>query len=247
MTRSLRYASALLSASLLGGAVSHAAFVPAPDPGKAPHPSPLRPEEEQARFTLPPGFEIELVASEEQGAGKAVTVTWDDAGRMWTGTALEYPIDANEQPKEAQELYNSRGRDKVLVFDDPYQPGPATPRVYADGLAITEGVLPTREGVLASHGPEVLLLKDTDHDGKADQREVVLSGFGVEDSHLLPHQFERVPGGWFYLAQGAFNYSNVKTRDGKLHKFDHTRLARFTLDGMKFEDITCGLATSGGW
>src|SRR6476469_8067813 len=56
----------------------------------------------------------------------------------------------------------------------------------------------------------------------------------------MPHQFTRAPGGWFYLAQGAFNYSKVLTKDGRIHQFDQTRLARFTVDGMKFEDLTSG-------
>jgi len=217
-----------------------AAFVPAPEPGAASAPSPLAPSAQQAQFRLPPGFEIELVSSEEQGVGKPITVAWDDAGRMWTMTALEYPVDANESAKEAEALYKSHARDKVFVFDRPYEPGPVTPRVFADGLAIPSGILPTKEGLLVQHGREVVLLKDTDNDGRADRRDVILSGFGIEDSHLLPHQFMRAPGGWFYLAQGAFNYSKVKTRDGREHRFDQTRLARFTLDGMKFEDITCG-------
>lgn len=231
-------ASALCAAWLIPDAP--AAFIPAPEPGPASAPSPLIPSAQQAQFRLPPGFEIELVSSEEQGVGKPITVAWDDAGSMWTMTALEYPVDANESAKEAEALYKSHARDKVLVFDDPYAPGPVTPRVFADGLAIPSGILPTKDGVLVQHGHDLLLMKDTDGDGRADRREVLLTGFGIDDSHLMPHQFMRAPGGWYYLAQGAFNYSKVKTRDGQEHRFDQTRLARFTLDGMKFEDITCG-------
>ena len=37
-------------------------------------------------------------------------------------------------------------------------------------------------------------LKDTDGDGKADHREVILSGFGTEDTHHIVHTFQVGPG-----------------------------------------------------
>jgi len=74
-------------------------------------------EREIATFKVPEGFEVELVASEKEGVGKPITMAWDHSGKMWTMTALEYPVDANESPDIAKELYASRARDKVLVFE----------------------------------------------------------------------------------------------------------------------------------
>lgn len=234
----MRY-SALLGAVCGASLLSAAEFVGAPEPTGTPS-SPAIPEEQRKRFTLPPRFEIELVASEEQGVGKPITVAWDNQARLWTITALEYPLDGNEQPEAAKALYAKGGQDKVLVIDDPYARTPQQPRVFADGLAMPMGVLPYKDGAIVGHGPDVLFIRDTDGNGKADRREVILTGFGIQDSHLMPHQFTRAPGGWFYLAQGAFNYSRVITKDGREHKFDQTRLARFTVDGIKFEDLTSG-------
>ena len=145
---------------------------------------PVSAEEEKSRFTLAPGFEIELVVSEDiaAGIGKFVTVDWDQHGNLWTMTALEYPVDGNENPAAARELYASKARDKVLVYDrDPKSPtGYASKaRVFADGLAIPLGILPYKNGVYVQHGTEIVFLSDTDGDGKADKREVILSGFGV--------------------------------------------------------------------
>ncbi len=230
---------ALLLAVGCSSLLAAAEFVGAPNPSAAAT-SPVTPSEQQQRFSLPPGFEIELVSSEEQGIGKPITVAWDDAARLWTITALEYPLDGNEQPDAARALYEKGGRDRVFVIDDPYSGKPEAPRVFADNLAMPMGVLPYKDGALVGHGPDVLFIRDTDDDGKGDRRELILTGFGIQDSHLMPHQFTRAPGGTFYLAQGAFNYSRVVTRDGREHKFDQTRLARFTIDGMKFEDLTSG-------
>ncbi len=214
-----------------------AKFVPPAEPAKAAKASPLTAEEELASFTLPPGFEIELVAKEEPGIGKFITVDWDQKGRMWSMTALEYPVDGNENAAQAKALYDNPGKDKVVVFDTPSAPGVQKPRVFAEGFAIPEGILPYKDGCYIQHGPNIELLHDTDGDGKADKTEVILSGFGVQDSHLFPHQFTRAPGGWIWMAQGAFNYGKVKTTTGKETQFDQTRMAKFRPDGSDF-DIT---------
>ncbi len=217
-----------------------AIFTPAKAPEKAAKASPLSAEEERASFTLPPGFEIELVAKEEEGIGKFITVDWDQRGRMWSMTALEYPVDGNENAAQAKALYENPGKDKVIVFDTPFAPGAQRPRVYAAGLAIPEGILPYKDGCYVQHGPNVELLRDTDGDGKADKKEIILSGFGVQDSHLFPHQFTRAPGGWMWMAQGAFNYGKVKTTKGDEKQFDQTRMAKFRPDGSDFEITSQG-------
>jgi putative membrane-bound dehydrogenase-like protein len=201
------------------------------------------PAEEQASFIVPEGFEVELVEAEEPGIAKFVATSFDQQGRLWTMTALEYPVDGNENPAAANALYANPGKDKVLVYDrDPASPTGFVrkPRVFAEGLAIPLGILPYKNGVYVQHGHDIVFLSDTDGDGKADKREVILTGFGVQDSHLFPHQFTRAPGGWMWMAQGAFNYSKV-LRPGqpaeKAIKFDQTRMARFRPDGTQF-DIT---------
>ncbi|MFZ9201307.1 MAG: PVC-type heme-binding CxxCH protein [Opitutales bacterium] len=197
-------------------------------------------EEQQRMFRLPEGFEIELFAKESDGFGKFILLIFDQKGRAWSSTALEYPVDANENPAAAEALYKSHARDKVLVFDQPFGPGPHAPRTYADGLAITEGVLPYRDGAVVQHGQDVVFLRDTNGDGRSDRREVLLTGFGVQDSHLFPHQFTRAPGGWFWLAQGAFNSGKVITSKGEAVDFPGTRMARFRPDGSRFEPTCVG-------
>ena len=197
-------------------------------------------EEQRKLFHLPEGFEIELFAQESPGFGKFVLLVFDQQGRAWSSTALEYPVDANETPAAAEALYKSKARDKVIVFDRPFAGGVQEPRVFADGLAIPEGVLPYRDGAIVQHGHDIVFLRDTDGDGQADKREVLLTGFGVQDSHLFPHQFTRAPGGWFWLAQGAFNSGKVTTTKGETVDFPSTRMARFRPDGSFFEPTSTG-------
>ena len=218
-----------------------------PAPKSRPKPGPLTPEEEKSTFQIAPGFTAELVASEDQGVGKAITVVWDAAGRMWTTTAREYPVDANESKEAAEALFAKGGTDQALVFDSPYGPGPHTPRVFAEGLVIPLGILPWKDGALIQYGHEIRHYHDTNNDGKADRFDSILTGFGIQDSHLFPHQFERMPGGWIALAQGLFNYSDVKRPDGKPFTngkssvpFKQCKLARMKPDGSNFDILAHG-------
>lgn len=232
------------------GAKNAVPGVTAPQPGdKASYnggPSGAKtPEEEMATFTLPPGFEAQLVASEDvpNGIGKFVPLAFDQKGALWTTTALEYPVDGNENPAAADALYASHAKDKVLIYDrDPKSPtGYASkPRIFADGLAIPLGVLPYKKGCYVLHGHDIVFMEDINGDGKADKTTVILTGFGVQDSHLFPHQFTRAPGGYIWMAQGAFNYGTVRRPiepPEKAVQFDQTRMARFRPDGSGF-DIT---------
>ena len=219
---------------------------PAPSKNQAPAGS-LTPEAQMKTFQLPEGFSVELVSSEKQGTEKPITVAWDRHGKMWTMTATEYPLDANENKEAAEALYAAGGKDRILVFDEPNAAEVQTPRIFAEGLAIPLGILPMMDGVLAQYGTQIRRYIDDNKDGKADRHEVVLEGFGIQDSHLFVHQFERTPGGWIHLAQGAFNSSEVR-RPGGLKfddgvgsvTFNNCKLGRFKPDGSLFHAQTAG-------
>jgi putative membrane-bound dehydrogenase-like protein len=200
-------------------------------------------------FHLPEGYQIELVAQESEGIGKFISVYFDQRGRLWTQTALEYPVDANENPAVAEALYQGKGLDKVLVYprESLNQPLPANgltnPTIFAKDLAIPLGILPWGPGdaCYTLHGHDLLLLTDNDGDGSADQREVILTGFGVQDSHLFPHQFTRAPGDWIWMAQGLFNQSEVKQPGSEATvAYPQCSMARMRPDGSQFEVTSTG-------
>ncbi len=66
------------------------------------------PEAERAGFHLPPGFVIELVASEPQ-IGKPMNLAFDARGRLWVSSTVEYPFPAAE---------GTTPRDRVLILSD---------------------------------------------------------------------------------------------------------------------------------
>ncbi|MCX6839235.1 MAG: DUF1080 domain-containing protein [Verrucomicrobia bacterium] len=205
--------------------------------------------EQQKLFHLPEGYEIELVVQESEGLGKFISVYFDQRGRLWTQTALEYPVDSNENPAAAEAVYAGKGKDKVLVYPRESLNGkiPAggltNATVFADGLAIPLGILPWGAGdsCYVQHGHDLKLYKDTNGDGKADTFDVILTGFGVQDSHLFPHQFTRAPGGWIWMAQGLFNNSQVrKPGSDVVVDWPKCSMARMRPDGSEFEVISTG-------
>jgi putative heme-binding domain-containing protein len=161
---------------------------------------PYSPEEAIEAMTVPPGFAVELVAS-EPNIVNPIAMTFDDRGRIWITESVEYPR------KEA-----GHGRDRVKVLEDTDGDG-AVDRftVFADGLSIPTGIAVGYGGVWVLNAPDLLFFRDHDGDGKADQREVVVTGFGRADTHELPSTLTWGPDGWLYGLNGVFNPSRVKS------------------------------------
>ena len=200
------------------------------------------------QFVLPEGFSIELVTSEAQGVEKPVALSFDAAGRLWTMTATEYPLDTNDKQNadEARRKWQEGGKDRVLVIDQPLGPGPHTPRVFADGLVMPMSVLPYKDGAIVAHGPEMLLLQDTNGDGKADERKVLLKGFGIQDSHTMAHHLMWLPDGSIFTAQGVLDSGGITDAEGKTVAFNYGKFASFQPDGSGFRIIGAGLNNTWG-
>ena len=160
------------------------------------------PASELASFQIAPGFEVNLFASETNGVVKPIQIRFDARGRLWVIGSTVYPlIEPGQQPN-----------DKVLVLEDTNHDGRADKTtVFADGLMIPTGLEVTGDGAYVGHGTELLFLKDNDGDGKADERRVVLRGFGTGDNHQNINSFMWGDGGELFMCQGLHIRSHVET------------------------------------
>ncbi len=199
------------------------------------------PEEQLSGFRLPEGFVIENVSHEGLGAIKPVSLNFDDAGRLWTQTAAAYPVE--NKPK----TFELEGDDKVLVFPTPHLQQPQKPEVFAEGLVMPLSVLPHNDGVHVINGTHILRFRDTDGDGKADQKTVLMSGFDVKDSHTSIHQLTWGPGNWIYFSQGVLNSGTVTTADGEKIPFNQALMARYRPDGTGLNIIGEGMNNVWAW
>ena len=171
-------------------------------------PGPAVPADEAARrMTVPPGFTVEVVASEPDLVNP-VAMCFDERGRVWVTESLEYP---RQSP--------GPGRDRIKILEDTDGDGRADKfTVFADGLNIPSGIAVGAGGVWVANAPDILFLKDTDGDGRADTREVVVTGFGRFDTHELPNSLSWGPDGWLYGWNGVFNPAHI-VHQGKTHDF----------------------------
>jgi putative heme-binding domain-containing protein len=160
------------------------------------------PATELASFAIAPGFDVKLFASEKDGVIKPIQIRFDARGRLWVIGSTVYP---QPQPGEVP-------NDKVLVLQDTDGDGTCDKAtVFADGLMIPTGLEFGDGGVYVGHGSELLFFQDTDGDLKADQRRVVLRGFGTGDNHQNINSFLFGPGGELWFCQGLHTHSSVET------------------------------------
>jgi putative heme-binding domain-containing protein len=221
-----------------------AAGHPAPPPPPPPPPDPgakadLTPEQQLASFVPREGFEVSLVASEADGVVKPVQVRFDARGRIWLCCIPTYPqIEPGAKPS-----------DFILVGEDTDADGRYDRWTrFAEGLMMPMGLEFGDGGVYVCESTRIVHLRDTDGDGKADERRLVLAGFGTGDSHQLINSMVWSPDGDLWFAQGLHVISRVETPWGlsRLEKAGVWRLnpRRLQLQGF-FNQAAAGANTWG--
>src|ERR1051325_8644179 len=132
-------------------------------PGQ-PSSSPLTPQEALATFHFSDeNLLIELVAAEPEVVSP-VAIAWDADGRLFVAEMQDYPNATNGGRIRLLEDRNADGHYERAT-------------IFADKLPFPNGVLAWNGGVLVTTAPDILFLKDTNGDARADERRVVLTGF----------------------------------------------------------------------
>ena len=186
---------------------------------------PLSPEESAAHLVLRPGFEVKLFAAEPDVA-KPICLAWDERGRLWVAETFDYP---NELQKPGE------GRDRIKICEDTDGDGRADKfTVFAEKLSIPTSIVFANGGILVSQAPDTLFLKDTNGDDKADLRQVLFTGWGVNDTHAGPSNLRHGLDNWIW---GTVGYSGFDgTVGGRQLKFGQG-VFRFKPDGSVLEFI----------
>ncbi len=165
-------------------------------------------EEALSTFTMAPGYEVSLFASEQEFPDLAnpVQMSFDNRGRLWVGVMPSYP---HYKPGD------TKPDDKLIILEDTDGDFKADKQTtFADGLHLTIGFEFAPEGVYVSQGTHLKLLMDEDGDDRADREEIILSGFDDHDTHHAISAFSADPSGAIYMAEGVFLHTNVETAYG---------------------------------
>ncbi|MCF3649388.1 PVC-type heme-binding CxxCH protein [Synoicihabitans lomoniglobus] len=149
---------------------------------------------------LQPGFAAELIAAEPD-VHQPIAFAIGPRGRLWVAEAYSYP--SKRAPGE--------GRDRITIFEDTNGDGAFDSRkVFAEGLNLVSGLEVGFGGVWVGAAPELLFIPDRDGDDRPDcPPEVLLDGWGYQDTHETLNSFTWGPDGWLYGLQGVFTQSHV--------------------------------------
>ena len=141
-------------------------------------------------------------------------------GRLWVVEMGDYPRgNPADPPVPADQRHNPwegppGGTIKVLTDEDgDGRYDSAT--TFLDGLSFPNGVYPWQDGVLISAAPDILFARDTDGDGKADERQALYTGFVEANPQHRVSGFTLGPDGWLYLAMGEGNRAITSTKTGE--------------------------------
>ena len=131
----------------------------------------LSPEDALKTFYMPPGYRIELVASEPL-IQEPVAMDWDTEGRLW----------AVEMPGFMADITGSNEHEpigRVVVLEDSNGDGRMDKRtIFADGLVLARSLKVLDRGVLVAEPPNVWLMHDTNGDLRMDTKELITNQYG---------------------------------------------------------------------
>ena len=187
---------------------------------------PSSPQESLSKIHIRDGFRVELFASEPQIADP-VEMIFDQHGRIFVVEMPDYPY------KPDVDKANSR----VRMLEDQDGDGVIDQSViFADGLMEATSILPWKDGLIVTSAPDILYLKDTDGDGKADSKEVLFTGFFDQNPETQITNLRYGVDNWIYAA----NFGKEGTISSPLAP-DHPTVDvlradfRFRLDPIRFE------------
>ncbi|HXE81470.1 MAG TPA: PVC-type heme-binding CxxCH protein, partial [Vicinamibacterales bacterium] len=159
------------------------------------------PSEAVRAMKLPKGFRAHLFAGEPD-VRQPIAFAIDDRGRLWVAEAYAYPV------RQAE----GQGKDRILVFEDKDGDGRFDRRtIFADDLNLVSGIEIGFGGVWVGAAPYLLFIPIADGDTPtpAGPPQVLLDGWGYEDTHETLNSFIWGPDGWLYGAHGVFTHSHV--------------------------------------
>ncbi len=213
------------------------------------------PATELASFKLAPGFEVNLWATEKDGVVKPIQMRWDERGRLWVIGSATYPQimpgeEANDKVIILEDTDGDGRADRSTVFADGLMiptgleiapPGAqgSGGRGQESGKTSAANLTPdsrplTPAAAYIGEGTKLWLMTDRDGDGKADERQVVLRGFGTGDNHQNINSFRWSPSGELVFCQGLHANSRVETPWG-VTRLDQAGIWRFRLREQRLD------------
>lgn len=160
----------------------------------------LKAQQAIEEMILPDGFNVTVFASEPD-VRQPIAMALDDRGRVWIAEAYQYP----------ERSEKGTGNDRILIFEDSDGDGRFDKStVFAEGLNLISGLEVGFGGVWVGAAPYLMFIPDRDGDDVPDSEpQILLDGWGYQDTHETLNAFTWGPDGWLYGCHGVFTHSRV--------------------------------------
>jgi len=179
----------------------------------------LSAEDSLAKINVPEGFEVNVFADETMfpALNNPVQMQVDAKGRLWVACWGTYP--KWEPLKEMN--------DSLLILPDENRDGVADKAIEFAKVHNPLGFAFWGGGVIVVSQPDILFLKDTTGDDKADLRIVLLQATGSGDTHHAANNLIIGPDGGLYWQSGIFLQHNYENPWGPALTIDRSGMYRF--------------------
>ncbi len=183
-------------------------------------------------FTLPDGFEIELVAGTNL-APRPINASFDEQGRLYVTDSSG----SNDKPDK--QLIDKPHR--IVRLEDTDGDGRFDKQVvFADKMMFPEGCLWHDGSLYVAAPPSIWKLTDTNNDGVADVRVEWFQGKTLTGCANDLHGPYAGPDGWIYWCKGAFAKQTYTLPNGKEFTTRASHIFRARPDGTGVEPVMTG-------
>ncbi len=166
----------------------------------------LSPADSMKTMVLPPGYRLELVASEPM-IQEPVAIDWDTSGRMWV---IEMPGYMEDMPATTE--LQPTGR--ISILEDTNDDGRMDKKtVFLDKLVLPRSLKVLERGALIAEPPNLWLARDTNGDMVADTKDLVTSSYGQPAANVEHNENSLLWAldNWMYTSEGT---TLLRLKDG---------------------------------
>ncbi|MBS1787004.1 MAG: c-type cytochrome [Acidobacteria bacterium] len=174
-------------------------------------------QESLTKMHLSEDFNVEVFLNEPQ-VMSPVEMVFDENGRIYVAEMLDYPDDPPP---------GKPARSRIRMLEDLDGDGKYERNViFADQVLEVSGLQPWKGGLIVTSAPDILWMKDTDGDGKADVRQVLFTGFPKVNPEARVTNPRYGIDNWIYFADHG--------REGRITSPAHPEQGSLLIRGTDF-------------